>query len=176
MSTSTDGPGAYANASAGNNQNKYYQQSPNYGGQQAPQYGRQYQQPYAQQYQYSQSPQQNQYYANSPPQHGPQHAPQHAPQEGFVRTVPIFFEGSQVPITRANENNSAQAAPAQAAPPTTSQSGSNKSRPEPLNKESFASNQPIPCPEPPSNKQQQSEQQHSGKSNFKNEIFWIFLK
>lgn len=143
MSTSTDGPGAYANAAAGNNQNQYYQQSPNYGAHQAPPtYGRQYQQPYGQQYQYSQSPQQNQYYTNQPQQQAPPPPPQQQ-QEGFVRNVPIFFEGSKTPVSTA---------------PPAAQSGSNKARPEPLNKESFASNQPEP--------QQSQQQQHSGKQVF----------
>lgn len=152
MSTSADGQGAYANASAGNNQNQYYQQSPNYG-HQTPQYGRHYQQPYGQQYQYSQSPQQNQFYAQTPPQPPPQpqQQPQHTSQEGFVRNVPIVLEETGTPVNRSTETS---------APPKT-QTGSNKSRPEPLNKESFASNEPIPCPPPPSSQNQQP--QHSGK-------------
>lgn len=147
--------GNNASASTGNDQ--YYQQSPNYGAHQA----RNYQQPYG----WSQSPQQNQYHANSQQQQQPQHqappppppAPQqHASQEGFVRTVPIVFEGTGSPINRTSETGSAPA-------------GSNKPRPEPLNKESFAQNQPIPsdqpipCPPPSSHNQQQPEQQHSGK-------------
>lgn len=158
MSTSTDGPGAYANTSAGNNQNQYYQQNPNYA-HQAPPYGRNYQQPYGQQYyQHPPSHQQNQYHgkqAASPP-------PQQQPQpEGFVRNVPIVLEETGTPVPRA----AAAATNVAASPPTAS---SNKTRPEPLNKDSFAQNQPIPadqpipCPPPPSHNQQ-TDQQHSGE-------------
>ncbi|XP_055313779.1 BAG domain-containing protein Samui isoform X2 [Sitodiplosis mosellana] len=144
MSTSADGPGAHASASAGNNQNQYYQQSPNYA-HQAPPYGRQYQQPYAPQYQYSQSP--------PPPPPQP-----HPSQEGFVRNVPIVLEETGTPVNKVRAETSA----APATPPT-SQTGSNKARPEPLNKESFASNEPIPmpCPPQPGSQNQQQPQQHS---------------
>ncbi|XP_031626958.1 BAG domain-containing protein Samui-like [Contarinia nasturtii] len=158
MSTSADGPGAYAGAAAGNNQNQYYQQSPNYA-HQTPQYGRHYQQPYGQQYQYSQSPQQNQFYAQAPPPPPPQPQPQqqqqqqHTPQEGFVRNVPIVLEETGTPVNRSTETG--------APPPTKTQTGPTKTRPEPLNKESFASNEPIPCPPPPASQNQQSQPQHS---------------
>lgn len=170
MSTSTDGPGAHANASAGNNQNQYYQQSPNYAPQ-APPYGtRNYQQPYGQQYyQYPQSHQPNQYYGNqatSPPPPPPQPTRQPQPTtqspEGFVRNVPIVLEETGTPVPRAAA--AATNVAAAASPP----SSSNKVRPEPLNKDSFGQNQPtpsdqpIPCHPPPSHTQQ-TDQQHSGE-------------
>lgn len=153
MSTSADGPGAYSHASAGNNQNQYYQQSPNYAHQAPPYGGRQYQQPFAPQYQYSQSPQQNQFYGQPTPPPQPNQS-----QEGFVRNVPIVLEETGTPVRVETS-----AAP----PPTppTSQTGSTKARPEPLNKESFASNEPIPMPCPPqcASQNQQQPQQHSGE-------------
>lgn len=155
MSTSAEGPGAYASASAGNNQNQYYQQSPNH----APPFTRHYQQPHAQQYQYSQTPQQNQYYANIPPsqqQQQPEQRQHHHPsQEGFVRNVPIVLEETGTTVNHAFETGSAQ--------PPTPPTALNKPRPEPLNKESFPTNESIPCPPPASHDQSQSQQQHSGE-------------
>lgn len=128
---------------------------------QGQQFGRQYQQPYG----WSQTPQQNQYYANTK-QQAPQQVPvppppqqqqqQSSSQECFVRNVPIVFEETGTPISRTTESNSS-------AP--TSQAATNKPRPEPFNKDSFASNQPIPSdqsiPIPPH--QSTDNQQNSGK-------------
>lgn len=141
MSTSAEGPGAHASASARNNQNQYYQQSPQY----EDPHGRQYQQhPYAQHYSPQPEPQPNQH---TPPQQSTQTS------QG-VRNVPIFFEGSNKPVNRSNEN--VPKAFAQATSTAT-----NKPRPEPLNKESFSANDPIPATAPP-NSTLQTDHQHSG--------------
>lgn len=134
MSTSADGPSAHAGASAGNDPNLYYQQSPHY---EEP-YGRQYQQhPYVQHY--------------SPQPHPNQNAPQQQSTQTTqgVRNVPIFIEGSNVPVNRSNENVPQAYAKATSA-------AVNKPRPEPLNKDSFELNDPIPAPA------SQEEHQHSG--------------
>lgn len=147
-----------------NHSNQYYQQSvPAAGG---PQYGRQYQQPYAQQYSHAQ------------PQHQTpnQPHPKQTSHESYVRNVPIVFEGTPINRTADTASGSGQASSSSPPPPPQQQqqqqqqTASAKPRPEPLNKDSFASNQAIPCPPPPAHNQpvqqhlqSDQQQQHSGE-------------
>lgn len=133
-STSANGPGAFASASAGNNAQQNYQQTPQ-------NFGRQFhhqQQPFPHQYGYQTQPPQQTHF-----------------DESNARTVPIFFEGN-VPVSRTTANASAQA-PSQNANQQQQHVPSNKARPEPFNKEAFQP-QPEQQQQPP-----QGEQQHSGK-------------
>lgn len=139
ISTSTDGPGAYATASANNPQNNYYQQYyPNQS------QGRQYQQqPYSQTPQHQFQHQQSQPTPPPPPPSSASSTPSSQQQsthgDNFVRNVPIFYEGSNVPV---NRTASAQQT---ASPPT-------KPRPE-----------PFPCKEPFQQQQPQQQQQSASQ-------------
>lgn len=84
-----------------------------------------------------------------------------------VRNVPIFFEGSKVPVNRSTETVAQQTPPMpcpaqqqQQQPPPNASPLQTKPRPEPLKKESFQSTQPIPAPAPSTSTTDQ--QTHSG--------------
>lgn len=134
MSTSANGPGAFASAAAGNGPNQYYQQSPNQ------QYYQQ-QNPYAGPYTHS-APQPNQfhYQQQQPP---PPPPPPSNQGDNFVRHVPIFFEGSNVPVTQTTSTQATS-------PPT-------RPRPEPFqSREAFHQTQ-----QPPQQQESQPPQQES---------------
>lgn len=166
-----------------NQNNQYYQKpcpTPNYAS--APQYGRPYPQPYApQQYSPAQAqPQpQNRHPAaattSSSSSSSNQPHPKQTSHESYVRNVPIVFETTGTPINRsaADAASGSGVSSSSPPPPPPQQMASGKPRPEPLNKDSFASNQPIPCPPPPAHNQHAQQhhpdqQQHSGEHSFSN--------